>query len=234
MWVAAPEMGARDVLGAFHRDAPYLFLGAAFVAVGVVSAAFAAIRRRHDPLLVHFALFAVLYGLRLWIQARLLGITIQGSTFYTRLRSGVDYIVPIPAVLFFNAAEMLSRAGRIAGNILVVASALLAAATFIFGDSAPYRLINNVVVIAALIFFITPFVRSGPAERDGPARADFAAIRWGLLAFVALALWENIAGVFSVVSPKLEPFGFAAFLGSLGYVAARRTLQRDQQLDEIQ
>jgi len=29
-------MSAGEVLGAFHRDAPYLFLGAAFVAVGLV------------------------------------------------------------------------------------------------------------------------------------------------------------------------------------------------------
>ena len=64
-----PEMTAGEVLSAFHRDAPYLFLGAAFVAVGLVSAAFATIRRKHDSLLVYFALFAVLYGLRLWIQS---------------------------------------------------------------------------------------------------------------------------------------------------------------------
>src|SRR6267378_5008133 len=103
MCAIASQISARDVLDIFHRDAPYLFLGASFVAVGLVSAAFAAIRRRHDPLLVYFALFAVLYGLRLWIQARLLGITVQGSAFYDRLRSGVDYIILIPAFLFFTS-----------------------------------------------------------------------------------------------------------------------------------
>ena len=44
----------------------------------------------------------------------------------------------------------------------------------------------------------------------------------------------KLAGVLSISSPRLEPFGFAAFLASLGYVAARRTLRRDQQLAEIQ
>ena len=91
MCVAVPYMSAGKVLSAFHRDAPYLFLGAAFVAVGLVSAAFAAIRRRHDPLLIYFALFAALHGLRLW-HTTLLGITVQASPFYTRLRSGIDYI----------------------------------------------------------------------------------------------------------------------------------------------
>src|SRR5215472_1369632 len=81
MCVAAPQMNPVEVLQAFHRDAPYLFLGAAFVAVGLVSAAFAAIRRKHDSLLIYFALFALFYGLRLWIQATLLGITVRGSPF---------------------------------------------------------------------------------------------------------------------------------------------------------
>ena len=49
-----PQMSTKEVLSAFHRDAPYLFLGAAFVAVGFVSAAFAAIRRKHDSLLIYF------------------------------------------------------------------------------------------------------------------------------------------------------------------------------------
>jgi sigma-B regulation protein RsbU (phosphoserine phosphatase) len=69
MSVVVPIMSAAQVLSAFHRDAPYLFLGAAFVAVGMVSAAFSVLRRKKDPLLLYFALFAVLYGIRLWIQA---------------------------------------------------------------------------------------------------------------------------------------------------------------------
>ncbi len=47
-----PEMSAREVVSAFHRDAPYLFLGAAFAAVGMVSAAFAVTRRKRDSLLI--------------------------------------------------------------------------------------------------------------------------------------------------------------------------------------
>ncbi len=51
-------MSAEEVLTAFRRDAPYLFLGAAFAAVGMVSAAFAVLRRQRDPLLICFASFA--------------------------------------------------------------------------------------------------------------------------------------------------------------------------------
>lgn len=228
MYVITPEMSAAQVLRAFHRDAPYLFLGAAFVAVGLVSAAFSALRRKHDPLLLYFALFAVLYGIRLWVRAELLDISIHGSWFYPRLRSGINYIVPIPAILFFNAAGLLSGASKIAGNFLVITSSLLTAATFLLGPSAMYDRANSVLVIAAMIALVAQSTRSEAAS------ADFAIIRRGLLTFSAFVVWDNLRGVFRFSLPSLEPFGFVAFLGSLGYVAARRTLQRDQQLSEIQ
>jgi len=58
-------------------------------------------------------------------------------------------------------------------------------------------------------------------------------IRRGLLVFVAFALATNIAAVFGH-SLYVEPIGFAFFLGTLGYVAAQRSLHRDRQLDAIQ
>jgi sigma-B regulation protein RsbU (phosphoserine phosphatase) len=57
-------MSAEEVLTVFRRDAPYLFLGAAFAAVGLVFSAFAVLRRQRDSLLICLALFAALYGLR--------------------------------------------------------------------------------------------------------------------------------------------------------------------------
>ncbi len=235
MCLVAPEMSAEDVLSAFHRDAPYLFLGGAFVAVGLVSAVFSAIRRSRHHLLFYFALFAVFYGLRLWIQSRLLGMTVHGSTFYTRLRSGgIDYIILIPAFLFLASLGLPSRVERMVGYAMAGVGGVLAAATFSFGDSGVYHLINSVSVISALIFFIARFMRHNRAEHSRSATTDFAVMRWGLLVFVGFALWQNLAGMLRISSPKLEPFGFAAFLSSLGYVAARRTRQRDQQLNEIQ
>jgi sigma-B regulation protein RsbU (phosphoserine phosphatase) len=228
------EISSREVLSAFHRDAPYLFLGAAFVAVGLVSAAFAAIRRKHDPLLIYFALFAVLYGLRLWVQATLLGITLQGSAFYLRLRSGIDYLILIPAFWFLKSLGMWKRLDQVVGYAVAIIGATLATATFAFGPSASFRFINSVVVIAALTFFFARFVRRPSPEPNGSADADLVVLRWGLMIFVVLALWDNASGVLSVSLPRIEPFGFMALLCCLGYVAARRTLQRDQQLNDIQ
>ena len=57
--------------------------------------------------------------------------------------------------------------------------------------------------------------------------------RRGLLIFVAFALWDNVAGIFGTWHSKIEPYGFVAFLVALGYVAARQTMERDQQLNAI-
>ena len=234
MCVAVPEMSASQVLSAFHRDAPYLFLGAAFVAVGFVSAVFAVLRRRRDSLLIFFALFAAFYGLRLWIWSSLLGMTVQGSNFYTRLRPAVNYIILIPAFLFFIALGLPRRLERVVGYAMVGLGGVLAAATFLFGDSGFYERINSLAVIAASGFFLIRFMLGRSAEPGSPEAADFSAIRWGLLIFVTFVVWQNMAEFFPTSLPLLEPFGFAAFLATLGYVAARRTLRRDQQLQEIQ
>jgi len=161
-------------------------------------------------------------------------MTVHGSTFYTRLRSGIDYIVLIPAFLFFTSLGLPKRFERAVGYAMAGMGGALAAANFLFGDSGFYHLINNIAVIAATSFFLIRFMTDSSAERSSPVAADFAVIRWGLLIFVAFVVWENLTGLFTRSSPKVEPFGFAVFLGTLGYVAARRTLQRDQQLNEIQ
>src|SRR5208337_868875 len=227
-------MSADEVLTAFRRDAPYLFLGAAFAAVGIVSAAFAVLRRQRDSLLICFALFAALYGLRLWISSPMLAMMEQGAPFYTRLRGAVNHVTLIPALLFFISLGLPRRFERVVGYTMVGLACLFAAATLLFGDSPRYERINSIAAITVSGFFLIRFMASGSAKSIAPEAADFGVIRWGLLIFVGLVVGQNSAPFFHISLPLLEPFGFAAFLGTLGYVAARSTLRRDRQLKEIQ
>ena len=227
-------MSAEQVLAAFRRDAPYLFLGAAFASVGMVSAAFAALRRQRDPLLICFALFAALYGLRLWVSSPMLAMMTQGATFYTRLRGAVNYVALVPALLFLISLGLPRRFERVVGYAMVGLGCLLAAATFLFGDSPLYERMNSIAIISASGFFLIRFMASGSAQSIAPEAADFDVIRWGLLIFVGLAVWQHSAQFFHTSLPLIEPFGFAALLSALGYVAARSTLRRDRQLKEIQ
>jgi sigma-B regulation protein RsbU (phosphoserine phosphatase) len=228
------DMNADDVLHAFYRDAPYLFLGAAFTAVGIVSAAFALLRRRRDSLLIFFALFAALYGLRLWISSPLLAMTAPNSILYTRVRACFNYIILIPAFLFFISLGLPRRIERIVGYAMVGLGCVLASATCLFGNAAIYDRTNSLAVISASTFFLIRFMAASSGKSKNPEAADFAVIRWGLLIFVAFVVWHNLTQFFPTSLPQLEPFGFAAFLGTLGFVAARSTLRRDQQLKEIQ
>lgn len=228
MLAVDPQITASELLRIFHHDEAYLFLGAAFTTVAILAAAFSVLRRKLDPVAIYFALFAFLYGQRLWIQSGVLNVLVPPSELFERLRSGIDFLVPIPAFLFFDAAGFLHRRGKIFGYALIILLGLLAIATFTFGPSPSYHLINNIVVIAALVFVV---LQSLLWKRD--RSRDLIVIRRGGLIFVAFALWDNVAGAFHWPS-KIEPFGFAVFLATLGYVAARQIMERDQQLNAIQ
>ena len=223
----APGLTADEVLRTFQSEAFMLILGAAIAATGLVAAAFAAIRRRPASLLVYFALFALLYGTRIWLQTRLLQFIFDGSTLFIRLRSAINYVVPIPAFLFFDGAGFLRRKARLLTYIILCIFGVLAIATLITGPHDVYQDINNVLVIAALILLLTEPMRGLAPDRD------FTIARRGLLTFAAFALWDNLAGVLRSRLPRIEPIGFVALLAALGYVAARQALQRDEQLAEI-
>ena len=227
MYAAAPELTADQVLRAFHRDAPFLFLGAAIVAVGLIAAVFSAIRRKLDPVLIYFALFAILYGLRMWILSNLVGITMQGSSLYPRLSSAVDFIVPIPAFFYFKAAGLIRRQAKITGYVVGIVLGLFGVASLVLGPHRIFYQIANVLIIAALIIVVARSVRSRADNQD------LVVIRRGSLIFVLFILWQNIQSALGLGLANIEPIGFVAFLAALGYVAARQTLQRDQQLSEI-
>lgn len=221
------QLSASEVLRTFHRDEPYLFLGAAFSTVGIVSGAFSLMRRRFDPMLVWLGVFAFLYGQRMWLDTGLLDLTLAGNELFARLRWMIDFIVPIPAFLFFDAAGLLVRRGKLLTAVISIVFLSLAVAVLIVGRVHFLHTINNVLVIAALPWvLVRTFLLS---KKDH----DFVIMRRGLFVFVALALWDNTIG-YTRMDFTVEPFGFAFLLGCLGYVAARRTLARDQQLGEIQ
>ncbi len=92
---------------------------------------------------------------------------------------------------------------------------------------SPLDRANSLIVIAAsasLLFL---------AFRQSPATRDEIVFRVGLVAFVALVLWTNVSELLGR-PVTFEFYGFAVLLGCLGYVAARRTLDRDQRLHSIQ
>ena len=227
MYAPSPQMAADQVLQTFRRDVPTLLFGAMIMAVGLVAAAFSEIRRKHDPILIYLAFLAGLYGLRMWMQSGMF-LLMQGWSFYPRVSSAIDFVVPIPAFLFLNAAGFLHRRTRNALYGVGIVLALLALATLALGRQQIFYQINAVLIIAALTTLVLISMSRNSVDRDA------VVIRRGLLIFAAFIFWENFRNLLGIALPNIEPIGFVVFLLALGYVAARQTLQRDQQLSEIQ
>ncbi|HXJ90261.1 MAG TPA: PP2C family protein-serine/threonine phosphatase [Candidatus Binatia bacterium] len=228
MQVSLPGLTADDVLRTFESEAFTLFLGAAIAAAGLVAAGIAVLRPRRISLLIYFAVFAVLYGSRMWIQTRLFELIFGGSHAFLRLHMAINYVVPVPAFLFFDGAGFLRRKARVLTYGFFSAFAALVAATLITGPSDIYQQINNVLVIGALVLLLTEPMYGHSGDRD------FIIARRGLLVFAGLALWDNVSGVFNSRLPRIEALGFVVLLACLGYVAARQAMQREQQLADIQ
>ncbi|HZD75632.1 MAG TPA: PP2C family protein-serine/threonine phosphatase [Acidobacteriaceae bacterium] len=218
---------ADQVLRVFHHDEIYLFLGAAFATVGLVSAAISCFGRKFDPLLLWLAIFAFLYGNRLWLQTGLLALMVPDSVFFRSLRDSANYLVPIPAFFYFRTAGYLGRFGDMLVYPFAGVMACLVVGVSTVGPLPIFRHVNNVTVVVALLVLAAYFLRHRQRGKE------FRVIRFGLLAFVALALWDNTGGTW-IGTARLEPFGFLIFLCALGYVAARRNLDRDSQLAAVQ
>jgi phosphoserine phosphatase RsbU/P len=221
------QLTANEVLRAFHHDEPRLILGSAFDTVAVIAIGICLIRRRLDPLLIWLAIFAHLYGARLWLDSNILSLAVPDSEFLKHLRAAISPLVPVPAFIFFQVAGLLPKRGRVFTYSLITIFIGLTVATLLLGRLPILHTANNYLVVVALVFVIIHSVRQGSADRD------YVVLRRGLLCFVALALWDNTAGNYFRLF-EIEPYGFAIFLACMGYVTARRTLQRDREYGEIQ
>src|SRR5580698_9272469 len=106
------QLTANEVLRAFHHDEPRLILGSAFDTVAVIAIGICLIRRRLDPLLIWLAIFAHLYGARLWLDSNILSLAVPDSEFLKHLRAAISPLVPVPAFIFFQVAGLLPKRGR--------------------------------------------------------------------------------------------------------------------------
>ena len=174
MYVSDAPLTASQVLKTFHRDELYLFLGAAFTTVGLISIAFAFLGRKVNALLIWLAVFAILYGQRLWLQLGLLALMVPPSAFFDTLRASSNYLVPIPAFFYFESAGFLGRFGRRIVFVLTFLFLSLFFGTIVFGTLPIFPRINNVLVIACLAAVVVQSFQRKAADKD------FVIIRRGL------------------------------------------------------
>lgn len=227
MYAPDAQLTANQVLRTFRHDTFYLFLGAAFTTLGLLFAAFSLLRQKFNAMLLWLGLFAILYGLRLWLRLGITELIANPSSIFYRLRDASNYLVPVPAFFYFQAAGFLGRFGKKIAIALAIPFLCMFAGTLLFGPKNSFDLANNLIVILSLIALSVESIRRKTVDRD------FTIVRWGIAVFVVFALYDNISGALGS-HPFKEPIGFAILLAVLAYVAAKRTLARDQELNEIQ
>jgi len=219
-------LSANDVLSVFRNDEPRLFIAAASITVGLVAIGFSFVRQRFDRLLSFFAWFAALYGFRLWMKSGIHELMVSPSLASARLVRVLDLIVPIPAFLFFEASGLIGPRSRgivypVCLLYLCLIAAVLLGCPLIWVDRSNSILVTAATVSLVVLAFRLPIVKK-----------EEIVFRAGLVVFVGLVLWKNIGDLLRHYTDS-EFYGFAVLLCCLGYVAARRTLERDQQLSSI-
>jgi phosphoserine phosphatase RsbU/P len=216
-----------QLLKALLSDGIYLFLGAAFVTVAMLTAAVLFLRRKFDILLVCLCFAATLDGFRVWLESESLTLLVGVSPLLDKVRGSLDLLIPIPAFFFVRACGFLNRpVTRITyGAILLLLGLVIA--TILAGPLPIFKAIELITKVVTLLLVIAQSLRSGTRDKD------LILIRRGLVLYAAFAL-PALIGPRLGFPLRLEPFGFAIMLGFLGYVAVRRMLFREQHLAEIE
>jgi sigma-B regulation protein RsbU (phosphoserine phosphatase) len=209
-------------------DTPYQFVAFALITIALAGFASAAIRREHDVQLLSFSTFAMLYGIRLWMQGSTASLIFHHAPVYERLHAAIDFTVPIPGMLYFYRSDFLDRIGKPLAAIVAAVCFTLFVLALTFGRNEAFYTINNAVVVIALLQFLFSFGLRKIVDRD------LRIVRFGLLTFVVLALFDNIVGLMKRDFLHIEPFGFFVFIACLGYVTATRTFTRERRLLSIE
>ena len=227
-----PQFARSAVLQAFNHDQIYLILGAVITTIGLIPAFFSLMRRRFEPLAFWFALFAVLYGVRLLMNHQLFWDLGLRPLLFHRILSFIGFLVPIPAFFFFRSLNLLGRSGYVLSLVIPPILGLIAVLTLVFGTRDLFGILNNAVVTVSLTLVVVALIR---IDRGTP---DITLIRRGTMVFIVCALYDNMSGLLHQYDKipyfNLEPFSFVVMLGSLGVVAGRRAYAGEQRFRVIQ
>lgn len=213
-----------------RADAFSLGLGALLVAVGVAAALlYVRSSRRREPSLPSFGLFAFLYGLRLMARTETFRLVFNlPPTFWPYLISAINYVIPLPALLFLRAAfPRWRRPLGWAAVFMAVFAAGGVAADAVRQRPDAARTPNNLIAIAFLAGSLTLLFRRG-----SPPSRDLRTLRVGLVSLAVTAVVDNLRGLGVLSWPRfeVEPVGATVLIACLGLMAVRRVFESADRL----
>jgi len=232
--IAAAQMTAAD-RSELRWELAGVALGFILLSIGLASLAVFLFRRKSsDFTLVYFSSFAILYAIRLlfW-QGIIRSIFSLEESAFNRVDLVIDCFIPVTFTLFllqivksrWKSALRWVIAGQLVFGVTRLMSTLLHV-----GEHA-MSLGNNIIVIGACTLVGVYYIYGRPVQ--GTSR-DVKITFAGVAIFALFAIVTNLQDLRLLrYHRNIEPIGFLIFVCCLGYVAAHRTLAKEERLLEI-
>lgn len=212
-----------------RHDAPGALLGTVFSMAGLCAIILSQFRRpQRDLTLVSFGVFCSLYGVRLLASLTSVQVMMGRALPWPFLLAFITYTIGVPANLF--NIQLLGPGWRSSLRVLFWLSVAFACIA-VFSDvlrGMPFtmRIPNGILVIVGGTIVLINLFRPGI-----PVSPELWALRAGFAILAVFVLVENLRGLGVILDrTNYEPLGFTAFVGALGFVAARRFLDNEKQL----
>jgi phosphoserine phosphatase RsbU/P len=212
-----------------------IMLGTIFLFVGMAACSVAALRRRGASLpLVWFGLFIGMYGMRMLAEVASLLHLVPGSPWPDRVVIAVDYVLVIPALLFWTevSAGILQQMFRWL-TVLAACVAVLGLGWFVIsGKPETFLRVNSLLAICLMVVIGILVLVPRVARKYLTLRSQ--ALRIALPLVALIGAYVNVRWYFGVPPAHfIEPVSFAIWVSAIGYEAAKRTFDNERRLFSI-
>ncbi len=222
-----------EVLEALRADLPPVIAGIFLSGLAVVVGALAILfRRGGDRSPLWFALFTGLYGIRLVVDTFPAELLLEVSPVSYQLTiTALSYLIPVPFALFVEAllGPGWKNSTRRLWQVFLAYAAMAVPIEIISGTPeafmGPYRLL----VLASLVVVMGRIYR--PAQT---VSTELRLLRTSGLVLALFVVNENLEGLVFPWQLDIEWIGFLFFLCMLGWIAARRVLEAQRRLSNIE
>jgi len=236
-----PPGGARlegQVLAIPRDQVGAIMVATVFMFIGLAACALAAIRGRGGVrLLAWQGVFSALYGARMLAQSTAAFSILPRSTWADRdyVVAIITYVIVIPAVLFWLELSLGTLRRLLQLTLLAALVNAIGGVSLAFIFRSPWAFLNYNKVVVACCFSLLAVVVAVPnlSKRFLIVPSRIPAI--GTLVLAAVVLYNNLQGFLHLPSySSSEPFAFAVFILSLGYVAAEKVFTDERRLLSIE
>jgi phosphoserine phosphatase RsbU/P len=207
-------------------------LGFVLLSVGLAALAIFLFRRRSSDLtLAYFSSFAILYSVRLlfW-QGIIRSLVPARNAVFDRLDLVIDCFIPVTFTLFLLqiVEPRWKNALRwVVATQLVFGTTRLMSTVLHVGENA-MKLGNNILVIGVCALVGVYYLYRRPNRSTS---REVKIIFAGVAIFALFAIATNLQDLKVLpFNRNIEPIGFLIFVCCLGYVAAQRTLAKEERL----